>query len=68
MWQITLEELLTDSVKPVKTLIHVGSWGYECPICGDFVGLYRTDEGMMLKREACRNGHKVRWEKNEQQE
>lgn len=62
MWQMTWDELMTDSFKPIRKLIHIGSWGYECPVCGQVVGLYRTDEGWLIKRDACRNGHKVKWD------
>ena len=62
MWQITLEELTADSFKPIKTLIHFGSWAYECPICGAPVGIYKDEDGMIYKRDECKNGHVMDWD------
>lgn len=65
MWQITLEELTQDSFTPKKEFIHLGSWAYVCPICRAYVGLYRDDhledDGMLYKRDECKNGHRMDW-------
>ena len=61
-WQMTLNELIDDSFRPTKTMIHFGSYGFECQICACPVGLYRpADGGMVYKRDECKNGHKVDW-------
>ena len=61
MWQMTWNELLADSFEPVKEFMHIGSWAYTCPVCGLPVGIYRTDEGFILKRDECKNHHKIKW-------
>ena len=65
-WQITLTELLQDDFVPErrdKTL--QGLTEYVCPICGDVVGIISNGsvhpEEVLLKRDKCRNGHKVSW-------
>ena len=61
-WQMTFRELEHESFQPMKTMIHFGSWGFECPICACPVGLYRpADGGLVFKRDECKNGHKVDW-------
>ena len=61
-WQMTLAELMGDSFQPVKKMIHFGSWGFECQICGMPVGIFRPDDGgLIYRREKCPNGHAVDW-------
>ena len=61
-WQITMRELLGESFQPTKSMIHFGSWGFSCQICGMPVGIYRpADDGLIYRREECSNGHKVDW-------
>lgn len=62
MWQMTLEELIADSFKPVRQPIHLGSWSYDCPICGASVGIRTATEGFIYKRDICKNGHVVDWD------
>lgn len=61
MWQITWDEYGKDAFRPVRKPMHIGSWSYECPLCGMPVGIYRIDEGMIYKRDQCKNGHKIDW-------
>lgn len=61
MWQMILDELTDEPFTPEVHLIHVGSWAYLCPICLECVGIYRTDEGMVFRRDTCKNGHRIDW-------
>ena len=61
MWQMTWDELTTDSFRPIKKPMHPGAWSYECPLCGLYVGLYRSDMGMIMQLDQCKNGHVVDW-------
>lgn len=61
MWQMTLEELTADEFTPIRKPMHLGAWGYECPICGLPVGIYRSDDGMVFQRDQCSNGHRIKW-------
>lgn len=62
MWQMILDEMMAESFSPVREPMHIGSWAYVCPICKSPVGIYRSDEGMVYKRDKCKNGHAIRWE------
>lgn len=61
-WQMTLRELMGESFQPTKSMIHFGSWGFECQICAMPVGIYRPEDGgLVFRRDVCPNGHKVDW-------
>lgn len=66
-WQMTLAELDHESVQPTRKLFHFGQWHFDCPICGECVGMYRdpsidkVTNGMMWQRSECKNGHVVDW-------
>lgn len=66
-WQMTIAELERDSFQPVKKLFHFGTWTFACPVCGQTVGLFRdlkadaVTNGMIYKRDECKNGHVVDW-------
>ena len=60
-WQMTLAELTQDSFEPIIHSMHMGSWSYECPICSAVVGIRTATDGFVYKREACKNGHVVKW-------
>lgn len=62
-WQMTWKEYECDSFVPVRKPMHLGAWEFDCPICNAPVGIYRTDEGLIYKRETCPNGHRVRWDR-----
>lgn len=66
-WQMTFQELEADSFKPSRKLLHIGTYVFFCPVCGEAVGFYRNPRidpitnGMYYKREQCKNGHAVDW-------
>ena len=70
-YQMTMEELLSDSFLPTKKQERFGVYGYYCPICGDFVGLNKTitefgnDEPCKHFKEKCKNGHVMNWSQEE---
>ena len=61
-YQMTFDELLNDSFRPIMEPIHQGSWGYICPVCKCTVGIRRVQEGFVYKRDVCKNGHRMEWE------
>ena len=64
---MTIMELERDSFQPVRKMIHFGSYLYECPCCGETVGLWRDPRvdkdtnGMIYKLEQDKNGHVMDW-------
>lgn len=66
-YQMTLFELDRDSFQPVKKMLHFGTYSFTCPMCGEAVGFWRDPKidkvtnGMTLKYDECKNGHKVDW-------
>ena len=67
-WQMPLDELDRDSFQPVKKLMHFGTYYFECPCCGELVGLYRDKKydpvtfGLYFRRDKCLNGHVADWD------
>ncbi len=66
MWQITLEELGADKVKPKRTRNPSGCINYICGICLEPVGIFGPpsyhEQGWLYRRSTCPNGHVVDWE------
>lgn len=60
-WQMTFDEMMSDSFRPKTEPMHQGAWAYVCPVCGNAVGIRRVVEGFVYKRDECKNGHKVDW-------
>ena len=66
-WQMTLAELDQESVQPIRKLFHFGCYHFNCPICGEVVGIWRDpniDEvtnGMIWQRDECKHGHRIDW-------
>lgn len=60
-WQMTFDEMMSDSFRPKMSSLHEGFWGFKCPICGDCVGFKSIRYGFMHKKDQCKNGHKVDW-------
>ena len=66
-WQMTIREFMQDSFQPTRKLLHFGVYHFDCPVCGECVGIWRdpkfdpVDNGMMFKYEQCKNGHVVDW-------
>jgi len=67
MWQMTFDELESDSFKPVagKVTPHSGIMHWFCPICGEHVGMYNTGsvhrDRIEYRRSKCKNGHVIDW-------
>ena len=67
-YQMTVLDLVeAGPVVPKKSINYIkGIETYTCPICDAPVGLYSIgtvhEEGWMLKKAACCNGHEIKWE------
>lgn len=66
-WQMTFDELDREAFQPVRKLSHPGTYHFVCPVCGEYVGLYKNREydpvtyGLIHVRETCKNGHAMDW-------
>lgn len=66
-WQMTLAELDRDAVQPIRHILHFGTYTFDCPICGECVGIWRDPRidsmtnGMTYKQDVCKHGHAVDW-------
>ena len=66
MWQMTIDELISEAFAPEGSRNwRSGMTDYFCPLCGGCVGMYSDgsvhQEGWMMIRDACRNGHRIDW-------
>lgn len=69
-YQMTLEEVIEDGAKTPKIVISAqpGLTDYACRLCGAYVGIYNhgvdhMDKGWIYRREVCKFGHEIDWEK-----
>ena len=63
-YQMDLFDLEDKSYQPVfwKVDPRAISTTYFCPKCRDYVGSYIQDDGWAMKKDECRNGHRMNWE------
>lgn len=67
MWQMTLDELITEAFKPNGKYNRLtGLMDWFCPMCGEVVGIWSNgsvhEEGWLFRRDKCKNGHRIDWD------
>lgn len=66
-YQMTIFELGRGAVVPIRKILHFGTYYYDCPLCGEAVGIWKDPKldhvtnGFIYKRDQCKNGHEIDW-------
>ncbi len=63
-YQMDLFDLDDKTYQPIRYKVNPFSIStlYLCPKCREHVGAYVDGDGWIIKKDECKNGHKMNWE------